>query len=477
MPGAGGLKGGDVILSADRRRLTNHPFTILRPLVVGAAFLLLFLAACGQDTIERPPDNEDPFLSIPLLHVAIQTNGRTIVDEPKISATMRMSYMRTTLYDGAIGIEYRGCSSQDLFNKKSYGFETWDESGADIDVPLAGFPEEEDWILYGPYTDKSLLRNVVIYALSNEIGRYATRTALCELTLNGMYHGIYVLMEKIKRDRNRVAIGALSPDDVTGGYILKLDKTCGAGGGYTEVNSFPSRYDGNGNPDGEGKIRFLYHDPDPELLDTAQRAYIQQYVHDFESALMAPGFADSTTGYQQYADVGSFIDFFLLNELAHNPDAYRLSTFMYKDKSGKLTMGPLWDFDLAFGNVDYCDAWVTDDWAYRFNDHCPGDWWQVPFWWKRLLEDPNFVSALKARWNTLRQGPFSFSFIDSLLRARRTELEEAGALARNFDRWPILGTYVWPNHYVGQTYEDEYEYVRRWIAERLGWMDAAINGL
>jgi hypothetical protein len=461
-------------MAADRQHMNRFLLFVALP--------LLFFTSCKHDAIEEPtdsPDNRDPQLSAPLLQVAVETNGNTIVDEPKVMASMRMTAQGTMVYDGSVGIEYRGCSSQ-MFDKKSYGFETWDMNGEDMDVALAGFPAEEDWILYGPFSDKALLRNVVIYALSNEIGRYATRTAFCELYLNGRYEGIYVLMEKVKRDANRVAISKLKEDDITGGYILKIDKTCGDAAGeadYTEAISFPSVYDGSGDPDGERKIHFLYDYPDPEDIGTAETAYIQQYVHDFESALMADDFADPTTGYQQYVDVDSFIDFFLLNELAHNPDAYRLSTFMHKDKGGKLKMGPIWDFNIAFGNVDYCSAWVTNDWAYRFNDYCPEDFWQVPFWWKRLLEDPGFVSALKTRWNTLRQGAFSAAFIDSLMTTSRTELEEAGALARNFDRWQVLGTYVWPNFYVGQTYDEEYEYLRQWIADRLTWMDAAIDAL
>ncbi len=470
-------------MPVDRQHLTMPRCGNMSRFILPAAFLLLSLSSCGDDTVEGPtdsPENDDPLSSVSLLQVAVQTNGNSIVDEPKIMATMRMTAQGTMVYDGAIGIEYRGCSSQ-MFDKKSYGFETWDINGEDMDVALAGFPEEEDWILYGPYSDKALLRNVLIYALSNEIGRYATRTAFGELFLNGRYEGIYVLMEKVKRDASRVAISRLNVDDITGGYILKIDKTCGDGTGggadYTEAISFPSVYDGYGNPDGERKIRFLYDYPDAEDIDTAERAYIQQYIHDFESALMAADFADPTTGYRQYVDIESFVDFFLLNELAHNPDAYRLSTFMHKDRGGKLKMGPIWDFNIAFGNVDYCGAWFTNDWAYRFNDYCPGDLWQVPFWWKRLLEDPSFVNALKTRWNTLRQGAFSFSFIESLMLASRTRLEEAGALTRNFNRWPILGTYIWPNYYVGQTYDEEYEYLKQWISDRLTWMDTAISGL
>jgi hypothetical protein len=470
-------------MSAVRRQLQKSPSGSIRRFIGYAAFLLLSFSSCNHDTIEGPPDppdRDDPFLSVPLLHVAIHTNGNTIVDEPKIMATMRMTFQETTVYEGTIGIEYRGCSSQ-WFDKKSYGFETWDERGQDIDVPLAGFPEEEDWILYGPFSDKSLLRNVIIYALSNEIGRYATKTAFAELRLNGSYEGIYVLMEKIKRDQNRVAISKLSAEDVTGGYILKIDKTCGDGvtgeAEYTEAIAFPSEYDGNGDPDGERKIQFLYDYPDPELVGAAQRAYIQQYIHDFESSLMAADFADPTTGYRQYIDVDSFIDHFLLNELSRNPDAYRLSAFLHKDRGGKLTMGPIWDFNLAFGNVDYCSAWETNDWAYRFNDYCPNDRWQVPFWWERLLEDPEFVSALQTRWRTLRQGAFSLSSIESIMEDWKTMLEEAGALGRNYLRWNVLGTYVWPNRFIGQTYDEEYEYLRQWIAERLTWMDGAIDGL
>jgi hypothetical protein len=468
-------------MPTDGQRVTMSVPDGMGRLILFAVSLVLVSASCEDDAIEGPTDRPgDPRSAVPLLQVAIQTNGKSIVDEPKIMATMRMSVQDTVLYDGTIGIEYRGCSSQ-MFDKKSYGFETWDESGADLPVALAGLPEEEDWVLYGPFSDKSLLRNVLIYALSNEIGRYASRTVFCELFLNGRYEGVYVLMEKVKRDADRVAISQLNADDVTGGYILKIDKTCGDGtggeAGHTDAISFASAYDGAGNPDGERKIRFLYDYPDPEDLDATGRAYIRQYIHDFESALMGADFADPTAGYRRYVDVETFIDFFLLNELAHNPDAYRLSTFMHKDKGGRLAMGPIWDFDLAFGNVDYCSAWVTDDWAYRFNDRCPLDPWQVPFWWKRLLEDSGFVNALKARWHALRQGAFSFAFIDSLMLAHRTRLEETGAPARNFGRWPILGTYVWPNRFVGQTYDEEYEYLRQWISDRLTWLDAAIDGL
>ena len=175
--------------------------------------------------------------------VLIDTEGREIVNDPKIEARMRIvdngpgATNRVTdppnAYDGFIGIEIRGSSTQ-MFPKKQYGVETRDAEGDNLSVTLLGLPKENDWILYAPYTDKSLVRNVLAYTLARRLGRYATRLKWCELVLNGQYAGVYLLFEKIKQDKNRVAITGLDPEDtsgdaVTGGYIVKIDKWEGSG--------------------------------------------------------------------------------------------------------------------------------------------------------------------------------------------------------------------------------------------------------
>ena len=161
---------------------------------------LLVLFSCSNDMFETTNDgtNEIEIFDGPTLSkIRIDTDGVSIVDEPKISARLEILEEDEVVEAHQIGIEIRGSSSQ-MFDKKSYGFETWDENGEDLNVELAGFPEEEDWILYGPYSDKSLLRNVIIYELSNEMGQYASRTALYNLEINDVFLGTYVLMEKIK---------------------------------------------------------------------------------------------------------------------------------------------------------------------------------------------------------------------------------------------------------------------------------------
>ncbi len=423
---------------------------------------------------------EDSFIyessinSLPL--ISINTNGNIIVDEPKVSANLQIKKGDSLIEVHQIGIEIRGSSSQ-MFDKKSYGFETWDENGEDLDVSLGGFPEEEDWILYGPYSDKSLIRNILIYDLSNAIGQYATRTDFYELEINESFLGTYVLMEKIKRDKNRVAISKNKEEDISGGYILKIDKPTGDGEWYDESFSFSSKYMPNGSLGQNKNTFFLYEYPDSDDIDNDQKDYIQSYIHNFENALASEEFKSDENGYRNYIDLDSFIDFFILNEISKNPDGYRLSTFMHKDKGEKLKMGPIWDFNLAFGNVNYCTGSSPEGWIYRFNDVCPDDTWLVPFWWGRFMEDPAFVSALKERWNNLRTNFFTNSEILQRITSLEENLKISNAAKNNFSKWLVLGEYVWPNDYIGNSYDDEINYLKDWIVNRLEWLDTEINSL
>ena len=191
-------------------------------------------------------------------------------------------------YDGLIGIEYRGDSSQQ-FPKKQFGVETRDAAGEDMNVSLLGMPEESDWVLYAPYSDKSLMRNVLAYQIARSMGRYATRTRFCEVILNDEYWGVYVLEEKIKRDKNRVNIKKLEEDEisginVTGGYILKVDKFAGSelDGWWS---AFPVYY-----PDSDGQVFYQYHYPKPSNIQVEQKNYIQQYMFDFQTMMLTENY-------------------------------------------------------------------------------------------------------------------------------------------------------------------------------------------
>lgn len=441
--------------------------------------IVLLLVSCSG--IEELSDKgEESFVdesSInPLPFISINTGGNLIVDDPKVSANLNIKKGDSLIEAHQIGIEIRGSSSQ-MFDKKSYGFETWDENDNDLDAPLGGFPEEEDWILYGPYSDKSLIRNVLIYGLSNDIGQYATRTNLYELEINESFLGTYVLMEKIKRDKNRVDVSKNKEEDVSGGYILKIDKPTGDGQWYDDSFSFSSKFMPNGNIGQNKNTFFLYEYPNADDINDDQKNYIQNFIHDFENALASENFSSEQSGYQNYIDLDSFIDFFILNEVSKNPDGFRLSTFMHKDKGEKLKMGPIWDFNLAFGNVNYCNGASTEGWTHRFNEICPNDKWLVPFWWNRFMEDPLFVSRLKERWSNLRTNLFSTNKVLQRITLIEEQLKSSNAIKNNFSKWSILGEYVWPNDYIGNSYDDEMTYLKDWTVKRLEWMDIEINNL
>ena len=423
-------------------------------------------------TIEETTVSEFP----PLPYIEIDTYSVPIVDEPKIKGFLEIYQGEEKLEEHNIGIEIRGSSSQ-FFDKKSYGFETWDETGEDLDVSFAGYPEEEDWILYGPFSDKSLIRNVLIYNLSNEIGQYATKTKFYNLEINKQFLGVYVLMEKIKRDKNRVNISKNKPEDISGGYIIKIDKPTGDGDSFNSDIAFMSEYTSAGIKGINKNPVFLYEYPKNEDISSDQKEYIQNYIQDFENALASENFQSEEDGYKQFINTDTFIDFFLLNEISRNVDGYRISTFMNKDKGGKLNMGPIWDFNIAFGNANYCGGELTSGWAIDFNKLCPQDGMHVPFWWKRLLEDPKYVLALKQRWSLLRSNQFSNEFIMTSIENLKLELEKSDASNRNFGKWLILGKYIWPNNFIGNKYSEEIDYLKDWIEKRLSWMDSEINSL
>lgn len=447
---------------------------------VRTKIILLTLLILGSSGLNF--SNAQTLTSSNLPIIVINTSSQTIQDEPKIIASMGIidngTGNRNTVtdpfnnYDGKIGIEIRGSSSQ-MFPKKQYGIELRNDAGEGINWALLGMPAEEDWVLFAPYNDKSLMRDVLAYNIARDLGGYAPRTRFCEVIINDQYQGIYVLIEKIKRDKNRVDISKLDPDeisgdDVTGGYIIKIDKETGSGnGGWSSSYTPPGR-------NGSQTIFYQYDYPKATEIPTAQKNYIRNFMAEFEGTLNSSNYNHPDLGYSKYIDVESFIDFFIVNEVSKNVDGYRLSTYLHKDKDsegGKLRMGPVWDFNLGFGNADYCTQGNPEGWVTNFNAVCNGDWWLIPFWWNRLMQDGAYRSKLAARWQELREDKLKtenvLAYIDSVYSVLNQEAQQ-----RNFQKWPVLGEYVWPNYYVGNTYLQEVDWLKFWITNRMNWLDA-----
>jgi hypothetical protein len=363
-------------------------------------------------------------------------------------------------FSGRGGIKKRGSSTVGVA-KPSYAFEVWDENNRDTDSPLLGMPADSDWILYGPFTfDRVLISNAIMYDLSNQIGRYAVRTRFVEMYLNANddtvsaadYVGLYIFMEKIKRGPERVNVEKLEPWDstepqITGGYMLKIDRPDPGDKGFRTARGNPTYGDGT----------MCYVDPKESEITTAQSAWIRGYLDAFENALYGPNFADPQTGYARYIDVDCFIDHNLLNMLAMNVDALRLSTCLYKPRNGKLGIGPIWDFDRSLDSTD-----SRDDNAKSWHGTSDGTDYFNYIWWDHLFKDANFWQMYIDRWYALRQGAFSTASLNATIDAMANEIREAQV--RNYQKWPSQGPRF-------GSFQGEIDHLKQWLQTRCTWVD------
>jgi hypothetical protein len=391
------------------------------------------------------------------------TGGQEIPNEPKISATMTIidngsgarnfvsdaSNLNSLDYDGAIQIEYRGSTSSFL-PKKQYALTTYDLVGQKDNVSLLGMPVENDWILNGFAYDPSLMRDYISYQLSLKIGQYASRGVYCEVILNGDYQGLYVLQEKLKADDNRIDINKIEPgdnsgDNLTGGYITKADKAEGSDEAAWWMESYVEGY----------FTAFIHEHPKPTTVSFQQNNYIQDQFFNLSGAAASKN-VSLAYGYPSIIDIPSFIDFMIINELASNVDAYQFSTFFHKDRNGKLRAGPVWDFNLTFGNDLFewgYDRSLTGVWQFDDGGNVGARFW------KDLYDDPIFRCYLSKRWLALTEAgqPLHRDQINLLIDDVVVRISEA--LERENMRWGTIGDHE--AHIIA---------MKQWLNERIEWM-------
>jgi len=428
--------------------------------------------------------------NLPIL--SIDTRGKTIVDEPKIPT-------KISLFDrgpGALnqlsgsptlkiwaGVEFRGSTSQADFYflpglvKKPYGIEIWTDSTGRVstDTSLVQMPSESDWVLNASYNDRTFMRDVLAQYLGIKMGLLGSRTRYVDLVINDVYQGVYILMEKIKKGKYRVPISSLHPtentgDNLTGGYLLKIDKTSGS-----PSKNWLSNY-GSGLSSKKSIIQVEY--PKYDSLSTTQYNYIKKYMDTFEKSLHDDAPSDPKSAYKSMMNLPSFVNYFLLNEAVRNVDGYLLSTYFYKDKDskgGKLSMGPVWDFNIAMGNADYADGWKPQGWAFTAREMAAGatDAFQVPFWWGKLLTDSSFVNLASQRWKDMRKTFLTADRINAYIDSTQNVLKEP--LNRNFNKYPLFGKKLWPNYYVAPSLVEDVNWLKNWISQRLSWLDSQLN--
>lgn len=459
--------------------------------------MALIFGGCVKRAGNFPPDCTDVRLdSTNLPIVWIEVNGDSIKQETRIGAHMKiihngdgmMNYADTTAhpgqridYEGPIALRYRGNSTYNNSPKKPYSLRTlsepmWRTSMEKKDVSLLGMGKDNNWVLFAPYSDKSMLRDMLTRELARPWMEFVPKGRYCELVLDGTYYGVYFLSEMVSKGKDRLNLKKPKEkgNGLTGDYLMEVD--------CNDEVTYTSKYHpitSEGKPLPEHHILIQYKFPEHDELSKAQIAYINGRIDAMENALASKNYRDPKTGYRQYIDVMSFIDYQLIMELCHNVDAYRLSGKFYKrrDNVDPRFKMVVWDTDLAYGNAKHRQAWRTDTWMYLNNDiMCEeNEVYMVPFWWQRLNSDPDYTASLKARWAEYRQGNLSDERLMATVDSLATVLTSHGAEQRNSQAWPRWGVWVWNNYYVATSYDDEINHLKQWLTERIAWMDEQLG--
>ena len=435
----------------------------------------------------------------------------------KIPATMKVLDGQTNnVADSAkgafynIGIKVRGQSSA-MFPKPGYSVEVRNEKGEGMDASMFGLPPSDDWVFHGPYVDKSMLRNALAYWLFRQAGRYAPRTKHFDLYINGVYRGVYVMVEKIKRGKYRVNVSKLKEDDIagdslTGGYIWAFDKTGTNTGGAGDQKTGGIEAEGFNTSDG---LNVILHYPKKANIQKQQEEYLKKYLNDLE-ALFKNG--KNGDGFEKYVDLGSAVDYVLHQEITNNGDSYWCSFFLHKPKNktnkegvyteGKVTLGPPWDFNLAMSNGGMMGG-SGNKWQIESKGGGGGGGWgggwggggmgslKAPNWLIGLWKRSDYQDEMKKRWAELRSGVWHTKVMDAYLDSMKTYLTKAAD--RNFKRWPNLGKNSGQNdpdpepmkycssqgggYGIGmggnnaKTWDGEVEHLRAKMKDRMAWMD------
>lgn len=466
-------------------------------LIVTLVIITLIAVTYGDEEITQEMELND---NLPI--IIIDTKGVSINETEKITATMKIYQSEMNLSDEStydfvsqIGIKKRGRSSR-KFPKKQYSLELRDSNGYTRNERLLGMSKDSDWVLNAPFEDKSLIRNYMAYTISGEIMTYAPKAKFCEVYLiddgsdkveDKHFMGLYLLVEKIKRDEERVDIVASQDDKGETSFIVAKDAA------KKRDLVLPSY----------GREIYIYESDIVSIypkrnISEAQIDYISKMISGFERVLYSDKYDVKGEGYSQYIDVDSFVDYYLINEYFNNTDAGIFSTYIYKDYGEKINAGPVWDFNIAMGNSNIASEYYDYAGFYMLNTS----------WFERLMSDRNFADKVVERYKLLRQTYFSDEYVMGFIDEAVALLGEAPQ--RNFSVWSIdlsnqaqifknysseqfllyegdaklLEEYLhnnphlmYPTDGLAQSYEEEIRMLKEFMINRGAWMDQNIDSL
>lgn len=404
-------------------------------------FFIAFFYGCKKDTGSFTYIKS----AVPVIH--INTNNYAAIDSKSIEVDGKINIDSSAFsgrFEGSIKIRLRGNTTLG-FPKLPYKIKLSTKAS------ILGMPAQKNWVLLANYSDKTLMRNYLAFKGSEIFSLpYTPRSRFVDVFINGVYKGNYQLTEDIRVDKNRVDINEMAEDhiasdNITGGYLLEFDQRRDSTDIWVTLNS---------------GLSVIIHQPDHN--NPTQNNYIKNYLQATENAIYATNFNDTLHGYAKYLNTETLIKWFWVNELMKNNDAnFFSSVWMYKDRNGLLNFGPVWDFDLAAGNINYSNC-----------QHPQGWWVRDAPWISRLFQDTAFTQKAITQWEQVRPALNNLpDLIDN------TALYLSLSQKQNFAVWPILNQYVWPNPQINGSFNGEISFLKSWLQQRINWIDTNIQTL
>jgi len=402
--------------------------------------VVVYTVANSEGATESYSVDLTKFTGLPIIYLETDNTAPIDSKDEYVAGDVSIDGGRsfTDLPASEMEIRGRGNSTWFLHPKQPFQMKLEDKT------EFLGMPRDKKWLFLAEYSDKTLLRNKITFEmgyLSNldwtPQGRFA------EVYINDRYNGTYNITQKVEESDNRVALG-------DSGYLLELDQLERLDADDVYFDSVITE-------------RFLINIKEPSLaVGSAEYTYIKDLMEDFETALYGPSYRNTTIGYAKYIDLDSFVDWYLINEITKNQDSQSWSSMFVNVMPGeKIKMGPLWDFDLSFGNVDYSDAQYSDGFWVRYHP-----------WFERLFQDPAFVEKVKIRFAYFKQNQdFILDKIDGYAEQLQWAQQE------NNNKWQTIGLAVWPNPVVFDTYQEEVDHLKSWYSNRMEWLEGAFTEL
>jgi hypothetical protein len=374
------------------------------------------------------------FTGLPVIYINTDANAPIESKETYVNASIKIAENSNMLLSDRMKIKGRGNTTWEA-PKKPYKMKF------DSKISLLGMPKDKEWVLLANYYDKTALRNEAAFYMGRQSENLAwtPRTKFVELFLNEVYMGTYQLCEQIKIAADRVNV-------TDNGYLMEIDQL--------------SRLDAGDIYFQTQRLLFCIKEPDVEQ-DGERYNYIKNYVSNVETMLYEENF-DAENGYAQYVDIPSFVDWYLVNEITKNNDALMHSScYIHIAPDGKLRMGPLWDYDISLGNINYND-----------NELPSGFWVRNAAWWVQLFKDTAFTAAVKERFPFYKHKKNEiFNYVN-----QNAALLQWSVIENN-NKWRIFYDYTWPNFAIWGSYSNEVQYMKNWLDARFAWLEQAFEEL